>query len=164
MSENYALKMILCGSHVLHLLIENQTPYVEYNDKKFIHLVQLVEELPFLSQIDHIKVFRQVANFFWKGFSFECIENIASYQQNYIKQVELEKTYSGDVFPYRLTDYKIFDVSVMHDPLVKDKQLFFYVYNILTGLPYRVVCPFPYDSPSTLVHYQILPILEDSVK
>ena len=164
MSENYAVKMILCGPHVFHLIVENQIHSVEYNDKKFIHLVQLVEELPLLSQVDHIKIFTQLAEFFWKGFSFECVENIASYKDNYVNQVQLERKYPGDVFPYRLTDYKVFDVSVMHDPLVKEKELLFYVFNIQTGLPYRVVCPFPYDSPSTVVHYQILPILEDSIK
>jgi hypothetical protein len=74
----------------------------------------------------------------------------------------LEKKHPSDVFPYRLTDYKIFDVSVMHDPCVEEGHLLYFVYHTTTGLPYRVVCPFPYTSTSTVIHYQILPIKSEA--
>jgi hypothetical protein len=49
----------------------------------------------------------------------------------------------------------------MHAPLVEEEQAIYFVYHAKTGIPYRVVCPFPYVHQSTLVHYQILPLANE---
>lgn len=152
------IKEIPLGPSILHLLMQDQTPLVKYEDHVFNHIWLLTQQFPLLSDPTYLKEFAELSNFLWKGLQFQFIDQIAHYQKFYTEQVELEKKYSSDVFPYRLTDYKIFDVSVMHDPRLEGDQIFYFVYNTTTGLPYRVVCPFPYISSSTLVHYQILPI------
>ena len=158
MSQPATIKEISIGSSTLRLFMQEQTPLVEYEGQVFNHVWLLTQQLPSLSDPIHIKQFAEISNFLWKGLQFQFIDNIAVYQKFYTEQVELERKFSSDVFPYRLTDYKIFDVSVMHDPHLESNQLFYFVYNSTTALPYRVVCPFPYNSTSTLVHYQILPI------
>lgn len=154
------IKSLQIGSDKVFLVLKNQNPFVEYNDETLSHLWFLIEKLPALSNPKHIRHFAEIANFFWKGLQYQCINSIETYQKNYQDQVELEKQYPADIFPYRLTDYKIFDVSVMHEPRIDRGNLTFFVYNVQTGLPYRVVSPFPYPLASTRIHYQILPILE----
>ncbi len=152
------VKEISIGPQTLHLMLKENMSLIKFNEQFFSHLWLLVQQIPELSDADYLREFAEVSNFLWKGIQFECVISIESYQKRYNEQVELEKKYPSDVFPYRLTDYKIFDVSVMHDPRLEEENLMYFVYNTTTGLPYRVVCPFPYTSTSTLVHYQILPV------
>jgi hypothetical protein len=158
MSFSTTIKEIPLGPYTLRLLMQDQIPLVEWENNFFNHVWLLSQHLSPLSDPAYLKEFAEISNFLWKGLQFQFIDQIAHYQKFYIEQVELEKKYSSDVFPYRLTDYKLFDVSVMHAPRLENGHLFYFVYNTTTGLPYRVVCPFPYTSTSTLVHYQILPI------
>jgi len=155
-----SIKEISVGPLFLQLCLDGQTPLVSVNGHYYNHIWLLNQAVPLLSNPIYIKQFAEASNFLWKGLEYQYIENIARYQQFYNDQIELEKKFPGDVFPYRLTDYKIFDVSVMHDPCLKGGMLHYYVYQTATGLPYRVICPFPYpnESASTLVHYQILPL------
>lgn len=161
MHSSILIKEISIETETLRLLIHQNTPMVEYDNETFNHLWLLVEELPLLSDPAYLSAFAEISNFLWKGITFHCIEDIDDFQKRYKEQVILENNHPADVFPYRLTDYKIFDVSVMHPPLLMGGNLIYFVYNTANGLPYRVTCPFPYISTSTLVHYQILPIKVD---
>lgn len=158
MSFPSLIKEISIGSYNVRLLMQDQIPLVEWEGHLFNHIWLLSQQLPQLSEKTYIKEFAKISNFLWKGLQFQFIDQIAEYQNFYNTQVELERKCPSDIFPYRLTDYKIFDVSVMHDPRCENGQLFYFVYQTTTALPYRVVCPFPYLSTSTLVHYQILPL------
>jgi hypothetical protein len=158
MSSPITIKEISVGPYTLCLFTLDQTPWVECEGNFFNHIWLLVQQQPFLSDPAYLKLFSEVSNFLWKGLQFQFIDQIADYQKFYREQVELEKKCPGDVFLYRLTDYKIFDVSIMHEPLLEMGRLSYFVYDTSTALPYRVACPFPYTSISTLVHYQILPI------
>lgn len=153
-------KTIIIGSHTLYLTLKNQAPVVDYRDQTYTHFYFLIDQIPELSNPLYIEAFAHISNFFWKGGQFHCIDKIADYQKYYVERVKMEKKHPADVFEYRLTDYKIFDVSVMHEPRIEGDSLIYYTYQASTGLPYRVVCPFPYTKTSTLVHYQILPIIE----
>lgn len=158
MSFSTTVKELSIGPYLLRLFMQDETPMVECEGQFYNHVWLLSQQLSCLSDPAYIKEFAEISNFLWKGLQFQFIHQAADYQKFYIEQVELEKRYPSDVFPYRLTDYKIFDVSVMHDPRLEEGSLSYFVYQTATALPYRVVCPFPYTSTSTLVHYQILPI------
>jgi hypothetical protein len=158
MSLPTPIKDIAVGSRTLRLIMQDQTPLVECEGNFFNHVWLLGQSVACLSDPAYLKEFAEISNFLWKGLQFQFIDQIANYQKFYTEQVELEKKYPSDVFLYRLTDYKIFDVSVMHDPRLEEERLSYFVYQTTTGIPYRVVCPFPYTSTSALVHYQILPI------
>ncbi len=164
MSFPALFKEMSLGPYTVRLLLQNQSPLVEFNDQIFNHVWLLSQQISLLSDPVYIQEFAEISNFLWKGTQFQFIDSIPHYQQFYTEQVELERKYSSDVFPYRLTDYKIFDVTVMHDPQIEGGLLRYFVYNTATGLPYRVVCPYPYISTSTLVHYQILPIKEEATE
>lgn len=155
-------KKMTIGPYTMNLLLQEQIPLVEWNDQSYAHIWVLVQHCPLLSDPAHLKAFAEISNFLWKAGQFQCIDCIADYQTHYVEQVKLEKKHPGDIFPYRLTDYKIFDVSGMHNPRLENGNLIYYVYNTANGLPYRVICPFPYTGNSTLVHYQILPIKEEA--
>lgn len=158
MSDFTYHKEVLVGPHIVRLLLRNENPFVEFERQIFSHVWLLSQQLNLLSDSIYLKEFAEIANFLWKGLQFKFIENIQEYQNYYIQQIDLEKKFPTDIFPCRLTDYQIFDVSVMHHPILDEGQLLFFVYQESTNLPYRVVCPFPYISSSTLVHYQVLPI------
>lgn len=159
MSEFSCIKKIMIGQLSLQLLLRDQYPYVEYDGRIFQHIWLLAQECILLSDSAYLAQFAEISNFFWKGLSFRFIEDIEGYQKFYHQRIQEEKQCPGDIFPYRLTDYKIFDVSIMHLPQVSEGTLRFFVYQVETGLPYRVICPFPYLANSTHVHYQILPIV-----
>ena len=158
MRQTSIVKEIVAGGEAILLLLQDQAPVIEFREQRFNHLWMLCQACVPLTSPVYLNEFAEVSNFLWKGESFQFIAQIADYQKNYTSQIELEKKHPTDVFPYRLTDYKIFDVSVMHEPRLIEGNLHYYVFNSSTGLPYRVVCPFPYTSLSTLVHYQILPL------
>jgi hypothetical protein len=162
MSPTNPLTEIPLGTGLIRLFLNNQVPTAEFLGQYYTVLWFLVQNVSELSDPSYLKEFSEISNFFWKGIQFQTIDSIEDFQKQYVEQVELEKNYQGDVFPYRLTDYKIFDVSVMHSPLLDSGNLYYYVYHTATGLPYRVVCPFPYVSTSTLVHYQTLPLKEEA--
>ena len=162
MTDPTLFKEILLGPRPVRLYLNNEVPLAEFKGQHYHLLWLLVQQVTELSNPHYIKEFSQLSNFFWKGIQFQTIDSIEDFQKRYVEQVELEKLYQGDVFPYRLTDYKIFDVSIMHPPLLEAGTLHYFVYNLSTGLPYRVACPFPYVSTSTLVYYQILPIKEEA--
>jgi len=140
------------------LSLKGETPIVDYDNQTYHFLWNLVQTIPILSDAKHLHSFAQISNFYWKANHFHFIESIENYQKFYLNQVEQEKREPTDIFKYRLTDYKIFDVSVMHSPKVEHEQLAYFTYNLETGIPYRVVCPFPYHLKHA-VHYQILPII-----
>ena len=154
-----AMKKVDLGEECVHLYLDGAAPVAEYRNQTISHLWILCNQCPCLSDPRHLCAFAEIANFLWKGESFKFIARIDEYQENYLRQVDCEKKIPSDVFPYRLTDYQIFDVSVMHKPRLMEDKLHYFVYNTSTGLPYRVVCPFPYTSTSTMVHYQVLPIM-----
>ena len=161
MDTKVRVKEIVIGKKTVTLLLQQQSPQVEWNNQVFTHLWFLLAEIEELSHSHYIEAFAEISNFFWKGLQFQRIYDIQEFQQHYIKQVELEKNHPADVFPYRLSDFKIFDVSVIHEPKIENNQLIYFVFNVSNGLPYRVVCLFPYPKASTYVHYQILPLLEN---
>lgn len=160
MNTKMLVKEINVEKETIFLYLQDQAPLVECQNQRFANIWLLVNHVAALSRIEYIKEFAEISNFFWKGIEFQFIHSIAHYQKQYQERVALEKMHPADVFEYRLTDFKIFDVSSMHDPKVEHQKLIYFVYNINNGLPYRVVCPFPYTiSTSTLVHYQLLPLL-----
>jgi len=161
MSFSTLFKEMAIGPYNFCLLMQNQIPLVKFDDQFFYHVWGLVHQFSLLSDPFYLREFAEISNFLWKGLHFHFIDCITDYQKYYLEHVELEKKYPSDVFPYRLTDYKIFDVSVMHDPCLEDGNLHYFVYHTATGVPYRVVCPFPYTSNASVVHYQILPIAEE---
>ena len=114
-----------------------------------------------MSDSKYIEQFALISNFFWKAGQFQLIDSITEYQNFYLERIRLEKQHPQNVYDYRLTDFKIFDVSVMHAPKIIDKQLVYFTFNAANRVPYRVVCPFPYPLESTYVHYQILSIKMD---
>lgn len=158
MSFASLIREIAVGSDQVRLLMEDQSPAAEFQGQIIHQLWILCQQCNLLTDTAYLKEFAVISNFLWKGTSFQFIDQIEEYQKNYYAQIERENKYPADVFPYRLTDYKIFDLSAMHDPRLIEERLHFYVSNTATGLPYRVICPFPYTSLSTLVHYQILPL------
>ena len=158
MSAVVFLREIPLSTTLLKLYKIDDFPVIEWEEQFFAHIWLLVQKCPLLSDPHYLKEFAEASNFLWKGETFEYISSIPDYQSFYHTQIALERECSGDIFPYRLTDYQIFDVSCMHDPLLSEGWLTYFVYQVETGLPYRVVCPFPYDGNATCVHYQILPI------
>lgn len=159
MATKNLMKEVSVGRRKISLFLQDQAPIVEVDHQRFLNVWLLVDEVKELAQLDFVKEFAEISNFFWKGNQFKIVESIPAYQRHYREQVELEKRQPADLFAYRLTDFKIFDVSMMHDPRVVGGQLSYFVYHSETHLPYRVQCPFPYTPTSTRVHYQILPLL-----
>lgn len=160
MSMNTRIRDIYLGQTTINLNLKNNKPYAYLNNQEFSYLWFLVDKVPQLSEPHYLREFCEISNFFWKGVQFEFIDSIQAYQQQYIERIEMEYNNPADIFPYRLTDFAIFDISVMHEPKIEGDMLSFYVYNVTNGLPYCVICPYPYPVKSTQVHYQILPLLK----
>jgi len=144
MASSEFIKEVRVGASSFQLLMQDQTPLVECGGHFYSHIWLLIQQHLILSENAYIEQFAEISNFMWKGLQFQFVDDISSYQQFYTEQVELERKCPSDVFQYRLTDYKIFDIAVMHPPRLEGEQLHYFVYNTTTGLPYRVVCPFPY--------------------
>lgn len=157
------IKELTLGSQCIRLVLNDETPLAEWKGNAYNHIWLLVQEIPNLSNATFLKEFSLISNFLWKGLQFQLIDEITHYQKFYKEQVELEKKSPHAQYPYRLTNYKIFDVSVMHEPRIEKGQLYYFVFQTNTRLPYRVICPFPYEISSSIVHYQILPLIHEEI-
>lgn len=149
---------ITFGPHTISLILQGKAPSAVIDNQSFAFLWPLIQQYRLLSDPAHIKEFAVISNFFWKAGEFQFIESIPEYQKFYLDRVEFEKKNPADLLEYRLTDFKEFDVSLMHPPTIEKGFLYYYTYQQSNWIPYRVVCPFPYHLESSHVHYQVLPI------
>jgi len=159
MSNRQLVQETQIGAETCSFFMHGQAPVVEYNQQTYPFLWSLLQDIPQLCETTHLTHFAKISNFYWKAGNFQFIDSIEEYQKFYLARVKFEQDNPADLFEFRLTDFKIFDVSVMHPPEVENEQLSYFTYNKLTFIPYRVVCPFPYHLQQN-VHYQILPIIE----
>ena len=157
MSNPFFVKSIVCRDVLFSLFLIDLKPVVKVEANSYHQIWVLAHANPFLHDPAALPYFCEIANFLWKGGDFELIDSIPLFQMDYNKRILFEQTHQADLLPYRVTDYALFDLSSMHSPKIEESSALFFVYNKATGIPYRVVCPFPYTAVSTFVHYQLLP-------
>lgn len=138
------------------LIDADKQPTIIYNNHKYKTLHSLLEMIPALSEPQSLQPLAYVVNFFAKGFDYQYIENIKQFKDDYLNRIEFEKN-SFDYMPDRLIDHGVFNVVVMHPPLIINNELVFFVKNIQSGLPFKVSCPFPITSEFSSPLYQLLP-------
>ncbi len=158
MTEKQCIQELKVENQSCLLHLQGEFPFVEFNQQTYSFLWQLLHVLPTLSDPKNIDLFAQISNFYWKAGKFQYIHAIEEYQKFYTDRIKQEKTNPDAHFDYKLTDYKIFDVSVLHAPQIESNQAIYFTYDSSTYIPYRVTCAFPYHQKQA-VHYQILPII-----
>ncbi len=162
MSVPTLIKNIRVQNSSVQLYLVNDKPIVNFKDQSFSQVWPLVQAMPILCDPVIVHEFAEIGNFLWKGTEFAIVHSISDFQKDYLDRVNFELEHPADILPYRVTDYAIFDVSTMHPAVLENGQLKFFTYNTTNGIPFKVACPFPYVSTSTFVHYQLLPILNQT--
>lgn len=151
--------MLFVGSIEISFLFNHQHhPVIEVQGKQYSSLGPLLDKYPIFTHTQHLDKLAQMANFLAKGLEFQFIENIESFKEKYYQQIETEQSsllYEGSL----LKDYGIFDLSSMHPPHLKDRQLLFFVKQDYMGIPYRANLRYPLNDSNPMMAYELLPLL-----
>lgn len=125
---------------------EDGSPAVDFENKHYRKLPELVAKASFLSDPRNLRQFVRIANFLFTGQEFMLIENVAEYQKRY-------RANAG-----KLTrEYGIYDVSSLKDPYVEKGKAIFFAEKNSSGVPYKVICTYPFDDESAECAYTLLP-------
>jgi hypothetical protein len=143
---------ITVGAAELHCGIDDNQRYVEVNETHHHQLGNLIDAVPELVGGDDCLALAKAANFLLKGITYTVIEDIEGYQEQYCTRVAAEDA-AFDERTRRISDYGVFDVSVMKRPSVQANTITFFVQDRQMGLPYKVTIALP----QLTNHYQLLP-------
>jgi len=138
--------------------IKDRHPLISVEKERYQSVCELLKAYPDLTRIENLNQLAYVVNFLSAGVDYQLIEDIVTFQEKYLAQVDFEKN-SYDYLPQRITDHGIFDITGMTGPRMIDQTLVFYVRSTHNGLPYCVRFPLPFDG-NTLAQYQLLPYAE----
>jgi hypothetical protein len=134
-------------------------PCVKFGSASFTLILPLMQAIPALARLHHLKELAHILNFLLSGNEYHFIEDIKQFQDAYLERVEFEHN-TLDYLPSRMTTHGVFDLSAMHPPKISNGKLIFYVKNNYSGVPYRVICPYPITSDTPQLWYQLLPYQE----
>jgi hypothetical protein len=153
-----SIHMIRLNNMEIHFYFnEDNKPTIEIKGKAYTSLSSLFRDFPFFSRLKNQEKIAQLINFLLKGLEFYYIENITEFQESYRKQIEIEQLYPEEAPLY--LKYGIYDVSIMHPPLIKNRQLIFFVKQDYTQMPYQVTVPFPIVQETVMAYYELLPFI-----
>jgi len=138
------------GKKSLSLELDEGKAKVVWNGQTFDRLDNLVKRLPEMGNPRFVEPFAIVANFLFSGLRYEVIEDISHFCANY-KRLLKENAEAAD--------YSVFDVSVIKKPIVEGTQAMIYVEELSTGLPFKLICPYPYTDHRVPFRYALLPYL-----
>jgi len=153
-----SIRMLTLGSEELFFLYNHkQQPVIDVRGKQYANFGELYERYPQLGQKENIGALAQITNFFAKGIEFQFIENIEQFKENYYQRIEADQSsllYEGSA----LKDFGIFDLSLMHPPILKGDRLTFFVKHDYLELPYQATVRYPIVNGQLEVSYELLPI------
>lgn len=142
---------------MLELLIdEHHTPAAKCGDQVYHGLADLIKNMPELTEPAHLNALAEICNFVFKGQEFHFIKDVEEFKKMYCERIEFEKAKLAPDLQ-RLSDFGIFDVSVMHPPRIVKHQFIFFVSNDYNQLPFRVLCELPFSREYPSVRYELLP-------
>ncbi|MBA3958065.1 MAG: hypothetical protein H0X51_06700 [Parachlamydiaceae bacterium] len=144
------------SSELQYTIDANKKPVILYKGKTYSQLQELTAAIPSLTEPNSLEAFASALNFFCSGTRYLFITNIPEFQEDYLNRIEFEQN-SFDYIPNRIIDHGIFDTSKMHPPQILNDELVFFVQDDYTQLPYRASCPYPIETPTPKVRYQLLP-------
>lgn len=129
------------------ILDDNERPAIEFEGKQYNDMTDLVKAAPALSDPKNLRQFIHIANFLFTGLDFMIIEdNVQEYQSRY-------RSNAG-----KLTrEYGIYDVSSLREPYLENGKLIFFAEKNSSGVPYKVICTFPFTSQGARCDYTLLP-------
>jgi hypothetical protein len=153
-----SIHMISIQNKELHFFFDQDNlPTVEIEEKKYSSFFSLLTDLPDLQHICDLDKVAQIINFFSKGLEFHYIENIEHFKEDYLQRIEAEQIDLGGNL--HLSDYGVFNVGLLHPPLLTERKLIFFVKHDYNSLPYRVSFPFPVTDGLVTIRYELLPYL-----
>lgn len=141
-------KEVILDKSFTFLNDENSDPAIEFGGQTYKKLADLTGKIPFLSDKKHLKEFVRIANFLFTGQEFAIIDDVAAYQKRY-------RANAGKL----TSEYGIYDVSSIKDPFLENGKVIFYAEKKSSGVPYKVICTYPYTDENAECAYTLLPAL-----
>lgn len=139
---------IRVGRQPLQLELDEGEAKVNFQGRNFDRLSDLVEALPEISDPRFLSAFAVVANFLFSGMRYETIEEITRFCSIYKRRLEGNSD---------IKKYGVFDLTAMKAPYIEEGQAIIYVEELSTGLPYKLLVPYPYHDPLYPFEYTLLP-------
>jgi hypothetical protein len=145
----------LINDEMAECILSDEGPVVSYRGSRFATLADLSEAAPALMAPENLTVYCRISNFFFKGISFDFIEDIKAYQKGYEERRSYEKRRTEGLISCG-ADFGPFDVSEMHAPSIEGGNLVYFVEDAYYGIPYRVTSPFPASKERDNATYALL--------
>lgn len=138
------------------ILNAHKNPIIKCGSDYFKNMEELITAFPDLAKPENLYTLAEACNFMFKGLEFSPINDVEEFKSEYMHQIKFEQTQLELMGP-RLSDYGIYDVSVMHQPRLLHSQFIFFVMNAYNRLPFRVICALPLSRDYPSVRYELLP-------
>ena len=138
-------------------VIDGMQPKLQLKEQSFTSIHELIDVLPSLSNAENRLHLAQAINFLARGLEFHVIEEPEEFNSAYEIRINQEIRQPQYGSPLRLTDYGIFDTSLIHLPIVEKGFFVFYVENEYNGLPYKVSISYPLREAQAQIRYELLP-------
>lgn len=153
-----SIHMIPIGSlEIKFFFDQDDRPVLEIENRNYTSLFRLFEDFPHLSNPVHKEKVSQLITFLLTGLEFQWIENIEKFREDYEERIESDLISLGDGLS-KLSDYGVYDLSVMHPPTVSKGKFIFFVKDE-NQIPYKVSLPFPVKTEDPQASYELLPYL-----
>lgn len=137
---------VIQGKRFAFVYEANGRSAIDYEGTQYRNLDELVKKVPTLADPKNLKQFIRIANFLFTGQEFMLIDDPAEYQKRY-------RANAG-----KLTkEYGIYDVSSIKTPYIENGKVIFFAEKNSSGVPYKVICTFPFNSPAAECAYTLLP-------
>lgn len=121
-------------------------PSIEYRGVTFYSLAELIQKATFLSDSRYFDQFIRIANFLFRGLEFDVIDDINEFKKRYQENAN-----------HTPPEYGVYDITSMVQPVVTEGKALFFVEKNATGIPYRVVCTYPYADEFSEYSYSLFP-------
>ncbi len=129
------------------LTINGDVSVIEFEGQSYTDMQHLQDAAQILSDSKHAKEFAAIANFLFTGLEFEIINDPISFKKEYQKIIDVGSN------PYGLYDV----TQIENAALTNLGTIVFFVQNVVTRVPYKVTCTYPYNGVRPSFSYQLLP-------
>jgi hypothetical protein len=157
-----SIQLILIEGIEFHFFFDrNNQPVIQAEGRSYRLPANLLDDFPVLKEGYTVVKTAQLINFLMTGVEFRLIENPEKFREDYLQQIESERSGFDTGHLARISDYGIFDVSRVRNPIINEDNLVFFVKNESNNLPYKVSLEFPLTNPIPKATYTLLPFFGD---
>ena len=148
-------------ANMFHFVKVDGCNTVEYAGQRYHTMHEILAAFPCEVWDRQLSHYCRLLTFLSRGNEFLPIGSISDFQRKYQHQLEVEAHEDRGLYT-KGSDFGPFDVSAMHEPMISDGVLLFFVEDTAYGIPYKVTSPYPMRNEDDSIVFSLLPFAEQA--